>query len=101
AGAVQTNTQISVTTGGNDDLQPELSDSWTTGFVWSPGFASGTGWSDRLDIDVTYYNHEVEGAIQAINAQLQLDLCTAGDLIYCEGISRASTGGINGFNNRL
>jgi iron complex outermembrane receptor protein len=112
AGAAQANGQISVTTGGNVDLDPELSDSYSFGFVWSPAFGSDTAWSERLDFEFTYYNHEIEGAIQAIDAQTQLDLCTgvstdaAGtapgpDSVYCQGITRASTGGINGFNNTL
>ena len=28
-----------------------------------------------MDFEVTYYRHEIEGAIQAIDAQTQLDLC--------------------------
>src|SRR5690606_20398238 len=77
--------------------------SYTFGFVWSPGFATNTGWSERLDVEFTWYSHEIDGAIQAIDAQTQLDLCAAGgpDSVFCEGITRASTGGINGFNNRL
>ncbi len=102
SGAAQANSQISVTTGGNPNLEPEMADSITAGAVWSPAFASETGWSERLDIEFTYYSHELEGAIQAIDAQTQLDLCVATlEAQYCEGITRASTGGINGFNNRL
>lgn len=98
----QPNPQISVTTGGNEQLEPEFSESWATGFVWSPSFAENTVASERVDIEVTYYQHEIEGAIQAIDAQTQLDLCVATlDPLYCNGITRAATGGINGFNNRL
>lgn len=51
---------------------------------------------------MTFYRHHVDGAIQAINAQTQLDLCVDTlDALYCNGITRASTGGINAFNNRL
>ena len=101
-GSQQINSQISVTTGGNPNLDPELSDSFTTGFVWSPAFASGTSWSERLDFEFTYYKHEVEGAIQAIDAQTQLNLCAATlDEQFCNGITRASTGDINGFANQL
>ncbi|WP_025989208.1 TonB-dependent receptor plug domain-containing protein [Xanthomonas phaseoli] len=36
------------------------------------------------------------------DAQAQLDLCVDTlDALYCDGIGRASTGGINAFNNRL
>jgi len=102
AGAAQANSQISVTTGGNPELNPETSDSYSAGFVWSPGFASNTWWSERVDYEVTWYRHELSGAIQAIDAQTQLDLCVETlDPEFCNGITRASTGGINGFSNRL
>lgn len=103
AGAQQANTQISITTGGNPNLDPERVDSTSAGFVWSPAFASDTGWSERLDIEFSWYRHELEGAIQAIDAQTQLNLCVAAgpSSPFCDGISRASTGGINAFNNRL
>ncbi|SKA16348.1 TonB-dependent receptor [Novilysobacter spongiicola] len=101
-GAVQTNGQISVTTGGNEDLEPETARSFTAGLVFSPAFAVGTGWSERLDFELTFYRHSLEGAVQAIDAQTQLNLCVETlDPLYCEGISRSSVGSINGFNNRL
>ena len=77
AGYQQANSQISVTTGGNSDLEPETADTYTAGLVWSPAFAVDTSWSERLDFEFTYYNVEVEGAIQAIDAQTQLNLCVA------------------------
>lgn len=102
AGAAQANSQISVTTGGNPELNPETSDSYSAGFVWSPGFATNTWWSERVDYEVTWYRHELSGAIQAIDAQTQLDLCVNTlNPEFCNGITRASTGGINGFANRL
>jgi iron complex outermembrane receptor protein len=102
-GAQQANSQISVTTGGNAKLQPERVDSTSAGFVWSPGFAESSAWSQRLDIEFAWYQHELEGGIQAIDAQTQLNLCVAGGRFspFCQGITRASTGGINGFDNRL
>jgi iron complex outermembrane receptor protein len=102
ANYAQPNPQISVTTGGNDQLAPEFADSFSAGFVWSPSFLEGSTVADRVDLEVTYYKHEIEGAIQAIDAQTQLDLCVQTlDALYCDGITRAPTGGINGFNNRL
>jgi iron complex outermembrane receptor protein len=103
AGAQQANSQISVTTGGDPTLQPEEADSYTAGFVFSPGFASDTSWSQRLDIEFTYYNHEIDGAIQAPDAQTQLDLCIAGgpSSQFCNGIVRASNGFIGSFANTL
>ncbi|MBD3652632.1 TonB-dependent siderophore receptor [Kangiella sp.] len=98
----QFNSQISVTTGGNIDLRPETSDSTTFGFVYSPGWVDSIDWMNTFDIKGTYYKHELEGAIEAIDAQAQIDLCvTTLEPQYCDGISRASDGTINGFNNRL
>jgi len=101
-GFQQPNPQISVTTGGNQDLEPERADSWSVGMVWSPSILENTPISERVDVEVTFYRHEIEGAIQAIDAQTQLDLCVRTlDPTFCNGITRASTGDINGFNNRL
>jgi iron complex outermembrane receptor protein len=98
----QVNPQISVTTGGNSLLQPEESDSTMFGFVYSPGWASGLSWADRMDFELTWYSHEIDGAIQAIDAQTQLDACVRTlDPAFCNGISRAGTGSISGFSNRL
>ena len=102
AGAEQSNGQISVTTGGNPDLDAETARSFTAGMVFSPSFASGTSWSEKLDFELTFYRHSLEGAVQAIDAQTQLDLCVATlDPIFCGGITRSSVGDINSFNNRL
>jgi len=101
-GFQQANSQISVTTGGNAELDPERSRSFSAGFVWSPWFGSNASWSERFDVEVTFYRHHIEGAIQAINAQTQLDLCVDTlDPLYCGGITRASTGAVSSFNNRL
>ena len=101
-GFQQANSQISVTTGGNRELEPERSRSFSAGFVWSPWFGNDTSWSERFDVEVTFYRHNIDGAIQAINAQTQLDLCVDTlDPIYCDGITRASTGAVSSFNNRL
>jgi len=102
AGFQQANPQISVTTGGNRELQAERARSFSAGFVWSPWFGNNAPWADRFDIEATFYRHHVDDAIQAIDAQTQLNLCVQTlDPQYCDGITRASTGGINSFNNRL
>ena len=102
AGAEQANSQISVQTGGNPNLDPEEADSYTFGAVFSPAFASGTAWSERLDFEFTYYSHEIDGAVQAVDAQTQLNLCTATlNSPFCDGITRASNGFIGSFANGL
>lgn len=98
----QINPQISVTTGGNPALQPEQSDSLMFGAVYSPEWAMGLDWSDRIDFELTWYEHEVTDAIQAIDAQFQLDRCVqTQDPALCDGISRTAGGQIDGFANRL
>jgi outer membrane receptor protein involved in Fe transport len=43
----------SITRGGNQDLQNELSDTWTYGFVWQPRFAPGFSIvADRIEVDL-------------------------------------------------
>lgn len=59
-GYTQANAQISVTTGGNEALQPETSKSYVIGGVYSPSFITG------LALEANYYNIEVEGAVQAV-----------------------------------
>ena len=101
-GFTQNNPQISIITGGNPQLQPETSKSITLGAVYSPGWADNTGWSQRLDFELTYYKIKVANAIQAPSAQTQLNRCVETlDPLYCNGITRAGNGSINGFNNTL
>jgi iron complex outermembrane receptor protein len=102
AGFTQNNPQISIITGGSPNLKPETSKSSTLGAVYSPGWADNTGWSQKLDFELTYYRIKVENAIQAPAAQTQLNRCVETlDPLYCTGITRAANGSINGFNNTL
>ena len=102
AGYAQPNPQISVITGGNRDLQPETADSFSAGMVWSPSLFENSSVAERVDLEVTFYRHKIEGGIQAVDAQTQLNLCVRTlDPRFCDGISRASTGAINSFANRL
>ncbi|MDH3613074.1 MAG: TonB-dependent receptor [Gammaproteobacteria bacterium] len=99
---VQTNPQISVTTGGNPDLVPEEADSTMIGLVWDANFAENVDWIESLSFEATYYDHEVDGAIQALDAEVQLAGCVATlDPGLCNAISRTGSGVINGFSNQL
>lgn len=99
----QFNPQISVTTGGNRALVPETTkNSYTAGFVYSPRWAESSSWSDNLSFEFTYYNIELEKAISALDAQVQIQRCVATlDPALCAGISRTSGGVINSFANQL
>ena len=56
-----------VITGGNADLGPETSDSWTTGVIWSP--------TDRLRMSIDYWNIELADAISALGVGEILNNC--------------------------
>ena len=56
----QANAQISVTTGGNENLDPETSQSWVLGGVYSPS------WLPRFSIEANWFKIRVDGAIQAV-----------------------------------
>lgn len=61
-GYTQANAQISVITGGNQLLEPETSESYVIGGVYSPSWVPG------LSLEANYYNIELAGAIQTIPA---------------------------------
>jgi iron complex outermembrane receptor protein len=98
----QLNPQISVQTGGNPDLTPETSDTYTIGLGYSPSWAENASFIESLTFDVNYYNIKLDNAIQALDAQVQLDNCVQTlSPLFCDGIVRASGGAIVGFANQL
>jgi iron complex outermembrane recepter protein len=101
-GFQQFNPQISVQTGGNPNLRPEESDSWTAGFAYSPRWAENVGWMDNLSFDFNWYDITLEDPIGAIQAQQQLNGCVATlDPGLCAGIVRGPGGAIISFANQL
>ncbi len=103
-GFEQANTQITTFTGGNPDLDPEESDSWTLGAVYSPGWAENASWSRKLDFELSYYNHKIDGAIQANDLQGLLDACYGaqnGTGPACTPFTRISSGDLRPPNNFL
>jgi iron complex outermembrane receptor protein len=100
----QANTQITTFTGGNPDLDPEESDSFTFGTVYSPGWGEDKSWSRKLDFELSYYSHEIDGAIQANDLQGLLDTCynaQGGTGPACAPFSRISSGDLRPPNNFL
>ncbi len=92
-GYEQLNPQISVTTGGNRDLEPEKSDSINISLAYSPSWMKSLEWVDRFDIEMAYFDIRVDGAIAPLDAQLQIDRCVLeGDDESCNGISRTVAG---------
>ena len=101
----QANTQITTLTGGNADLEPEESDSYTFGVVYSPSWAENLSWSRKLDFEVNYYRHQIDAAIQARDVQTLLNACYANgggtDPLLCGGFTRNQTGNLNPASNFL
>jgi len=97
----QLNPQISVDTGGNPNLEPEKSKTWSAGFTWQ---VPVDGWSsvDGFLVEMNYYDIDVDGAIQAPDAQDLLDGCvdTLQD-IFCNPINRNPGGTITSIGGVL
>ena len=86
----QLNSQLSVVTGGNQDLGPETSESWVFGGVWRPSFLP------RLSLEANYFDIQVDGAIQAIDAEVLLGRCAnTGDALSCAAITRTASGQVS------
>ncbi|NVJ59678.1 MAG: TonB-dependent receptor [Gammaproteobacteria bacterium] len=91
---VQPNPQIRITVGGNEDLQPEESDSHTFGFVYAPSQVEG------LEITADMWQITVEENIGTLGAQFILNSCaTAGN--FCNLIDRTSVGNVQDLFNGL
>jgi iron complex outermembrane receptor protein len=104
SGFEQANTQITTFTGGNPDLDPETSDSYTVGLVYQPAWAEGTAGTQGLSLELTYYNYKIEGAIQARDLQALLNACLAAggtDASLCSPFTRQASGNLNPPNNFL
>ncbi len=89
----QSNTQISVVTGGNRNLRPERSRGLTLGAVYSPSWATNSDWAQTLDFDLTYYKITVRNAISAPNAQTLMNRCAQTlNPAFCDSQTRNSAG---------
>ena len=81
----QANAQISVSTGGNEDLEPETSESYVVGGVYSPS------WLPGVSLEANYYDIEVRGAVQAIpRATTVLNCLLTSDPATCALVTRVN-----------
>jgi iron complex outermembrane recepter protein len=93
-GYSQINPQVSVDTGGNINLQPETSDSYTVGFTWDVPVGNWGG-VERFLIEANYYDIDIEGAVQAPDGQDLLDGCIdTQQAIFCDAVNRNPSGTI-------
>lgn len=89
----QPNSQISVTTGGNPNLTPETSKTFTLGVTYSPAdFAESMGLAG-ITFEVNYYDISVDDTIQAPNASDVLEGCVATlNPLFCDNVTRTGSG---------
>ncbi len=96
---VQLNPQVSVDTGGNRDLEPETSETFTAGLTWSMPLS---GALEGLLVEANYYDITIDGAIQAPDAQDTLDACVATlDPLFCNQVNRNPSGTITSIEGTL
>lgn len=77
--------------GGNPNLTPESSDTYTLGAVFTPSFLPG------FNASVDYFDISIEDAVVAgIGAQTILDNCLeTGEAAFCDLINRDGAGSLN------
>ncbi|BBM00514.1 TonB-dependent receptor [Microbulbifer sp. GL-2] len=89
SGFTQAGNQVPTNIGGNGDLQPEESTSFTAGIVWTPAFA------EDLSITLDYFKIEVEDAITSADTQQILDDCYRdSNAAACALVRRSNSGQI-------
>jgi iron complex outermembrane receptor protein len=81
-------TPITYNPGGNPNLKPERSDSFTIGMVMQPRFLKG------FTASIDYYSINIKGAFAAVNPGLIANGCYAQNIsFYCGLITRSPTTG--------
>ncbi len=85
----QSGNEIPVMGGGNPDLGPEQADIVTAGFTWRPP------WFADLELNVDYYDIEIDNAIAGLGGETVLAQCLAsGEDDFCGRIDRAADGSL-------
>ncbi|MBO9491494.1 TonB-dependent receptor [Endozoicomonas sp. G2_1] len=84
--------QLNLLTGGNPNLEPEESDTYTLGVVYQPSFV------DNLSVSVDYFDITLENAIDTVPAAVTLNQCiTNGSPEFCSLITRGPDGSLTFF----
>ena len=95
ANYVQNASQLKISAGGNSELKPETSDSFSAGLVWTPDEI------DNLSLSIDYYDVQVDDAINTPDPVNVILTCyTTPNLAApeCDRISRGSSGTITRFD---
>ncbi|MFN3582292.1 TonB-dependent receptor plug domain-containing protein [Phenylobacterium sp.] len=97
-GVIQANQQTQTLTGGNPNLAPEVADTYTAGFVWTPAFAPG------LSVTVDYFNVKIDDYIASFGGSTAnvLNVCYKNATVngnpaspYCQAVRRLANGSID------
>ena len=100
ASYVQPNPQLSAISAGNEFLDPETSDSFTAGAVWSSSFDSN--WVARLTASFDYYDLKINDAVQGRDPSDVLVACVntlAAE--FCDLTPRSANGVLGVIDNQL
>ena len=65
--------QYNTIIGGNPDLDPESSDTYSYGFILNPNFL------ENVTLTVDYYDIKIEKAITQVNGEATLTACLTGN----------------------
>lgn len=85
--------QITLFTGGNPNLDPEIADTVTFGAVYSPSFLPG------FEVSLDYYDIKIEDVIIDLSAQQIVNSCyDQGNQDACSQITRGGDGNISEIN---
>ena len=87
--------QILVIRTSDEDLQPEESESYTAGLVYSPSYLDG------MSLTVDYWRFKVKNAIARMDTQNGLNNCYAGDQAACEAFNIGPDGDLSNLTNSL
>lgn len=83
---------IATRSGGNPNLTPETSDSFTVGLVAQPRFIRG------FDMTIDYWDIRIKDAVTSFDQTVMMNQCVdlpTIDNIFCANVRRAATGKIN------
>jgi iron complex outermembrane recepter protein len=85
---VQLGTTVLTTVGGNENLEPESSTSWTVGTVFQP-----TNWVPGLTLTADWFDIDIKDAIRAIPGSTKLAVCYNTPNLahpFCDDFTRSS-----------
>lgn len=87
--------QILVNYTSDEDLEPEESESYTAGLVYSPSYVDG------MSLTLDYWRFKVKNAITRLDTQNGLNNCFAGDQATCELFNIGPNGDLSNLTNSL